>query len=394
LPIEIKGVQIGRLALEVRTSDPFILCFSGELLMHRKTSRGFTLVELLVVIAIIGILVALLLPAVQAAREAARRSQCQNHLKQISLGMLNHESTHGHFPVGGWSPVRSGDPDLGAGEDQPGGWPYNTLPFIEEQPLHQMGAGLPDAQKRQAMLQRDGTAVPIYYCPTRRPARAYPTNNVNWNHPSGTPSPYMSARTDYAMSVGDAACNYDTTVSTCWDNDPLRRPWWNTGVLWFAEMTPGAPNPNPITARGNANPNPPYKSVLVELKHIIDGTSHTYLVGEAYQNPDNYDNAGSPNNDWSCYNGSQDDKERTAGYHRTNHPTGYPPTQDTPGVLPTSLRFAFGSAHSAVFYMAWCDGSVQGVSYDIDLETHRQNAHRGDGGSRTDQGGGGGPTRP
>ena len=80
--------------------------------MRSKTLRGFTLVELLVVIAIIGILVALLLPAIQAAREAARRSQCQNHLKQMITGMLLHESTHGHFPVGGYDPTHSGDPDL------------------------------------------------------------------------------------------------------------------------------------------------------------------------------------------------------------------------------------------------------------------------------------------
>jgi prepilin-type N-terminal cleavage/methylation domain-containing protein len=367
--------------------------------MPRKTSRGFTLVELLVVIAIIGILVALLLPAVQAAREAARRSQCQNHLKQIALGMLNHESTHGHFPVGGWSPVRSGDPDMGAGEDQPGGWTYNAMPYIEEQSLHDMGAGLPDAQKRQAMFRRDQIPVSVYYCPTRRPARALPTTAVNWNYPPGVTTPFLAARTDYAMNVGNAQCDYDVAVSTCLSGGKPVPPSWNSGVLWFAVYTQGMASPNPVDQRGNANPTPLYDNVLVKLKHITDGTSKTYLVGEKYLNPDYYggsERGTCANDDWCGYNGFQDDKERSVGYHSQVYPASraHPPTQDTPGVgCGGPLRYAFGGPHSAIFYMAYCDGSVQGVSYDIDLEANCTNGQRNDGGtcSGTTTGG---PTRP
>ena len=107
-------------------------------LRRRRLERGFTLVELLVVIAIIGVLVALLLPAVQAAREAARRNQCVNHLKQIGVGFLSHESAHGSFPGSGWSPWVVGDPLLGAGRNQPGGWMYQILPFIEQQAVYGM----------------------------------------------------------------------------------------------------------------------------------------------------------------------------------------------------------------------------------------------------------------
>ena len=106
--------------------------------LRGSTHFGFTLVELLVVIAIIGILIALLLPAVQAAREAARSLQCKNHLRQLSTAALNHEQTHGHYPTGGWGNRWMVDADRGFGKDQPGGWIYCLLPFIEQDQLFQL----------------------------------------------------------------------------------------------------------------------------------------------------------------------------------------------------------------------------------------------------------------
>src|SRR5262245_3657946 len=126
---------------------------------------AFTLIELLVVIAIIAVLIGLLLPAVQAVREAAARIECANNLKQIGLAMLNHESAWRRYPAGGWGWGWVGDPDRGNDRHQPGGWAYNILPYVEQENLHRLGAGLPAAQKQAAITQRVRTPLRVFNCP-------------------------------------------------------------------------------------------------------------------------------------------------------------------------------------------------------------------------------------
>ena len=175
-----------------------------ELLACRRARPGFTLVELLVVITIIGILIALLLPAVQAAREAARQMQCRNNVKQLALGCLNHESTFKRFPSDGWGFAWTGDADQGSDRCQPAGWIYNILPFIEQPEMHDMGAGhlWNDPAKLAANLERLSVALPVLYCPTRRKAIAYPWSQ-GW-HPANVPTtPVVVTRSDYAGNGGD-----------------------------------------------------------------------------------------------------------------------------------------------------------------------------------------------
>src|SRR3954463_2841349 len=97
---------------------------------HKRT--GFTLVELLVVIAIIGLLVALLLPAIQSAREAARRTACTNNLKQMALALLNYHDVRGQFPLGAYSAVAEDHP----AEEDGLGWATQILPQLEKQPIY------------------------------------------------------------------------------------------------------------------------------------------------------------------------------------------------------------------------------------------------------------------
>ena len=166
----------------------------------RRKSSAFTLVELLVVITIIAILIALLLPAVQAAREAARKMQCQNNLKQLALGCLDHESATGRFPTSGWGWGWSGDADRGNDWRQPCGWLYNILPYIDQQPLHDIGIGMSKTAKYAAHARRLSIPVNTFYCPTRRYAIAYPVYEVMVNV---VPMPAVAGRSDYCGNGGD-----------------------------------------------------------------------------------------------------------------------------------------------------------------------------------------------
>ncbi len=165
-----------------------------------RRSSGFTLVELLVVIAIIGILVALLLPAVQAAREAARRSQCVNQLKQLSLGCQLHHDVQKFLPTVGWGYNWVADPDRGFGLQQPGGWHYGVLPYIEEQAIRDIGKGTDYAVtgpngKRTKLKELLQQSLAAFHCPSRRGVGLRPFDKdktltlVNSDEPETAPKP-------------------------------------------------------------------------------------------------------------------------------------------------------------------------------------------------------------
>ena len=313
--------------------------------------HGFTLVELLVVIAIIAMLVTLLLPAVQSAREAARRTQCINSLKNIGLASLNHESAHSFFPSGGWGFGWIGDPDRGYGRQQPGGWMYNILPFIEQGNLHDIGKSLDKAEKERLLgLQLATTPISFYNCPSRRDAGVRKFNNYDPWRNAQTKGLSKTARGDYAFNGGSGRDGAMYGPGTYVQAD--------TEGFEFEREKSG----DQFAFDGVC-----FQVSILSLKRIEDGLSKTYLGGEKYLMPGHYESGESWGDDASYYTGVDHDNIRWAGQL---------PSRDQQGLHAPQI---YGSAHPSGFQMAMCDGSVSSVSFGVDALIHRQNAKRNNG---------------
>jgi prepilin-type N-terminal cleavage/methylation domain-containing protein len=167
--------------------------------VSRQKSAAFTLVELLVVIAILGVLMSLLLPAVNSVRESMRRTQCKNNLAQLGSAALQHLAAQGHYPSSGWGYGWTGDPDHGFGARQPGGWIFNCLPYMGLDMIHDKGKGASGADKYNIYLPEGRSAtMPITICPTRRKAITYPSCE---NQANSAPCATLN-KTDYAANGG------------------------------------------------------------------------------------------------------------------------------------------------------------------------------------------------
>lgn len=362
-------------------------------LIH-PSKRGFTLVELLVVIAIIGVLVALLLPAVQAAREAARRTQCANQVRQIGVSFQNHISARGVFPTGGngngpnianyvtGTTVDSGVPN---GPNKQGlSWAYQLLPYLEQ------GA----VQGITKDVELAGTIVPLYYCPSRRQptvlgdslygnamtdyASAHP---YSWKCPtdSGTnaeekyePGPFESPLIKFARQAfwcKGGPWGGVTPENGVYDGVIVRTPYRVTGCVPANACNTATSSTPARGQRVSGNP------TATKPSKIPDGLSNTLVIAEKYVRTDIY-HGGLPSGRTLS---ASDDRGWTDGWDPdTIRLTGFSPKSDADGACfkkPLDIYctgdgpdvYLFGSAHSGGINAVYADASVHFINFDVDV---------------------------
>ncbi len=303
---------------------------------HKRIGRaGFTLVELLVVIAIIGVLVSLLLPAVQAAREAARRSQCNNNVKQILIAMHNHHDTHRKFPQGIYTTGTSA---------RGGAWSAFVLPFMEQDALYDRmtfdeeganwgssggisGATLDSSNATTRNVAALEAEVPAFRCPSS-PLDEHITDQSTdrWTVLERYPANYLG-------------CASGVVTDDSGDFRDLDGMLFTSSTTRFSSMT--------------------------------DGSSNTLLIGEAL--PDRFADfstyESSDRKDHWLFGGDDSDVLRDHSEHLGS--TGVP--------LNGQNELSFGSAHPGGCQMGLADGSVHFVSENTAFDVLRNLGSRADG---------------
>lgn len=374
------------------------------MLSRKENNRlGFTLVELLVVIAIIGVLVALLLPAIQAAREAARRTQCNNNLKNIGLAVLNFESSLQQFPTGGtmpdvrieWylkdtqsvsNPAQRRGPANGPLE-QGLGWLYQILPYLEQGAIKNL--------VQQSDLSKN--PIPLYNCPSRRGVTMYSNNTQNTN----------ISLVDYAAaSAGPTRNELGNTQFDNYLSDFASNPLTQenvSDVFWGCKEgesgLPDEPMVRFLAAQGRGFL---FRGIIqrvdwdvlsaahlgfttkMTIARISDGTSNTMLASEKWVSqtysggPPDGPHPWKSGDDFGWADGWDYDTVRSCMFAPQSDGNA-----DEAGAIAAGGQvkenLQFGSAHAGGINALFADGSVRGIGFDVNVETLNFLGHREDG---------------
>ena len=337
----------------------------------RTISAGFTLVELLVVIAIVGVLLSLLLPGVQSAREASRRASCQNNLKQIALAAHMHHDALGSFPAARYSPAANALPGMDCGGDE-ATWLVRLLPYLEQSSIYEKWDLTTSSWEHPAEARE---SVPqVYLCPSRRAgttpigtravggATTTPTSGEPGRLPCGCPIlipprllPGGAPPFDQTGGLGDYAGNHgDASTGVTGAETDFYYGGNGTGVI--ISVRPRCYEGKPIAPLDR-----------VKMASILDGTSSTFLAGEKFVAPERL--ALFPD-DSPIYDGDHlpaSCRLAGPGLRLANSPSD-----------PMADMYSFGSWHPGVVHFALVDGSVRGFAPETDTRVLGSLANRND----------------
>lgn len=367
------------LASSTRSFGPPAATRSGS-----RRRQGFTLVELLVVIAIIGVLVGMLLPAVQAARESARRTQCSNKVRQMMLAIQNVVSAHKIYPTGGiepWPEVEDYSQGGSAfGPSKQGlSWAYQILPFLEE-------GAVSNLSTTQAI---SNSPVGLYFCPSRRSPTKGTVNGNAWLMDYASLQPMIGrnqigtvtgmTNSTFNFLIAGEACSrkygfWGTPSSTVSNGFNPRtatalaanyRPFW--GVITRSSYYVPKGSRGAGTDLGYGGP--------VKPSMISDGTSKTAVIAEKRLRPSEY-KTGAWYDDRGWSDGWDPDAIRmTACWPALDGDDYFRPD----GGVESESAYMAGSAHPGGFSVGFADSSVKVMEYQVDLEVFNSLGNRADG---------------
>jgi prepilin-type N-terminal cleavage/methylation domain-containing protein/prepilin-type processing-associated H-X9-DG protein len=383
-----------------------------------RSSRAFTLVELLVVIAIIGVLIALLLPAVQKVREAANRTQCMNNLKQLGLAMHNYHDTNKYFPQGGrvfiYDPT---DPNGWTFEYDKGGWHARLLPYIEQDNLYKAipnwdyfnANNLADPFNASVLAMGNISTPPA----DKAQSGGLPCDRSQCTKPQATPFklPYGRCPSDgeftdqpasnYVGSMGPACiaspCGYAPFLQYCFGDNGSNQNIWG----WVGECGPSnAPDGSDCASGGSygsasqlkgmfcrtAMRPPNGKGIRINIASVSDGLSNTIMIGEVVVGF--HDHLFHQSSDWTN-NGYGWIQSNGGNYHAsTCVPINYRTDvqDDSNWCTPAdrafhnwNLSWGFKSRHPGGANFVFADGSVHMLHESIDHRTYQLLGCRNDG---------------